>query len=156
MSWRIGTLPISFATILLPALAIGQPRIDEAVVVQNYRRAPLVISLKRTWVDDKRDDEWVSTCFEYEIRNRTRHSYESYSYEMGPTATISQQASVFGGSQAPLPGQSLTRQACVANRRSVDEGTFTFRLIFVESHGHGVWESRSHRKAVKALSSHIH
>ena len=138
-----------FAIVILSVDGLGQtmPYTNEPVTVQNYASAPLELSVIRTRAKPG-TYEWSETCVLFSVRNKTKKSFDSFSYEAGPRG---KRPYIFGKENAPAPQMTNTSEVCIPNRVGVDEGTFVIRLEFVETRGKASWESPEHRRAVRSL-----
>lgn len=124
--------------------------VDEPVRVQNYSRAPFLITILSASTR-RTSDEFAETCFKYRITSRRSTEINNYSYQIGPAG---KQPYVLGTSyDTPKPLDSMTQERCVANAVFVDEGHFLFRLTMVESNDRkrAIWESKDHRKSVRSF-----
>lgn len=128
----------------------NQKNISEELIVQNYPEAPLEIKILSTFNKPTESDKWVETCFYYSVENKTKRTFDTYSYEI---IDKSGQTYISGLTDAPKPFQILYPEnaECVSNNINEDEGFFTFRLIFVERKGKTIWESEDHKKDVEKL-----
>lgn len=136
---------ISLLTV--PTLGGEKIYVDEKIKIQNYADAPLELQLVRTVSRPTRSEEWFDTCFHYSIRNKTGMKLNNYHYEIIDGDGYK---GVMGGVFVKLKPFDFTQgnEQCVPNNVLKDEGSFTFRLTFIEGENRTIWESEDHRKAV--------